>query len=282
MSLISNIGMVFARKWIGGVTVPDVILESRRLNGLGEKVVINYLGEDITDSALIRRTVEKYRELLAQMEDSGVEGSISVKPTQLGLSRNYKLFLSNYAKIVSYAAKSGRFVWMDMEDYATIDASISAYLSVLKRSGNVGICIQAKLRRSLEDVKTISGKGGSIRLVKGAYPARQGITYSRKEDTDRNYLKCMDYLFRNSSTFMIATHDDRMIEKALALEKRYHKKALFGMLKGIRPGLALELASNDEDMQVYVPFGEEWMDYSVRRLKELEHSILIIRSIIGD
>ncbi len=282
MSFVRQVGMLFARKWIGGVTVPDVIGQARKSNDSGEKVIINYLGEDYFDRSKIKQTIATYSKLLSQMKDEGIEGDIAVKPTQLGLSISYKLFLSNYLRIVKLAGRSHRFVWMDMEDHMFVDDSIRAYLAALGKHGNVGICIQAKLMRSLWDIKRIIKSGGKVRLVKGAYPARKGISYFGKADVDRNYIRCMEYLFKNSKEFMLATHDDKMIELALKLKKKSKSVVLFGMLKGIRGSLARKLALAGERMYIYIPFGPEWLEYSIRRLKELEHSTLIIRSIISD
>lgn len=281
MSLAGRIGIVFARKWIGGVTILDVLRESKRLNRIGERVVVNYLGEEITGPAKVEKTTETYIAMLNGMDREGIMGSIAVKPTQLGLNISYRRFLSNYTKIVAHADRSGRFVWMDMEDYTTVDSSIKAYLNVIRRYGNIGICIQAKLLRSLKDVKRIVKSRGVIRLVKGAYPTRDNITYRHKSEVDNNYIECMEYLFKNSADFMIATHDERMIDYARKLERKCRKKIMFGMLKGIRPRLALDLASKSENIYIYVPFGDDWLSYSLRRLKELENSSLIVRSIIS-
>lgn len=273
--------MLFARKWIGGETIQEVIAESRRINGAGEKVIINYLGEDYSKRISVKDAVDTYIRLISQMRLANINGDVAIKPTQLGLNISYALFLSNYKRIVQTAEKDYRFVWMDMEDYMFVDESIKAYLDLLKRHKNIGICIQSRLIRSFSDAKRIVKAGGIIRLVKGAYPARKGVSYLDKADTDRNYVRCMEYLFNNSKKFMLATHDERIIDRALRVNKRRGTIVLFGMLRGIRGNLAKRLAGEGERMYVYVPFGPEWLEYSVRRLRELEHSMLIIRSIIS-
>ena len=115
MSLAGRIGIVFAKKWIGGVTIPEVLRESKRLNRIGEGVVVNYLGEEITGPAEVEKTTETYVAIINGMDGKDIMGSIAVKPTQLGLNISYGRFFSNYNKIVTYAGRSGRFVWMDME-----------------------------------------------------------------------------------------------------------------------------------------------------------------------
>ena len=280
MSIISRASVIFARKWIGGITISDAIKASKELNSKGEKVIINYLGEDLSDKLKVDRDVRVYSQILIEMHKHGIKGSIAVKPTQLGLRISYQMFISNYEKILDHAKKYKIFVWLDMEDYMTVDNTVKAYLKTFRKYGGTGICIQSKLKRSLKDIKAITSKGGIIRLVKGAYKARDGITYMTKSEVDSNYTKCMDYLFNNSKRFMIATHDIRIIDKAKALETKHGPSAMFGMLKGIRPSLASNLASSGEDIFIYLPFGEEWLNYSIRRLKELEHSLLIARSIV--
>ncbi|MHB1829778.1 MAG: proline dehydrogenase family protein [Candidatus Micrarchaeaceae archaeon] len=281
MSVISRVSIIFARKWIGGITISDAIKASRELNSSGKKVIINYLGEDFSDNPKVDRDVGVYSQILMEMHKHGIRGSIAVKPTQLGLCINYRVFFSNYERILKHAKKYGIFVWLDMEDYMTVGDTIKAYMKLFKKYKNAGICIQSKLRRSLKDVKAIVRGAGIIRLVKGAYKARPGIAYMSKSEVDSNYIECMDYLFNNSKKFMVATHDGRIIDEAKALERKHGTRAMFGMLKGIRPGLASSLASSGEDIYIYVPFGDEWLNYSIRRLKELEHSLLIARSILG-
>ncbi|MCL4364798.1 proline dehydrogenase family protein [Candidatus Marsarchaeota archaeon] len=281
MSFVNKAGMIFARKWIGGITISDVLAVCKNLNNHGEHVIINYLGEDYTDELKTKSSTGKYVCLIREMKKLKINGDIALKPTQLGLRINYGMFLSNYEKIVNYADRHRIRVWLDMEDYMLVDDTIRAYLHELKLHKNVGICIQSKLKRSTDDIRRITGKGGMIRLVKGAYPARSGITYLNKWDIDTSYIHCMKYLFKHSNRFMIATHDDSMIDLARDLEIDYNKSVMFAMLKGIRGKLALQLVSDKENVYIYVPFGEDWVEYSARRLKELEHSLLILRSIIS-
>ena len=279
MGLLDSIGLVIAKKWIAGTKIEDAIKQSNKLNSLGEKAMINYLGEELTEGAKINDNVKTYLSVLKQMKASGTDGCIAVKPTQLGLNVNYPLFVRNYGKIVSAASKLGIFVWLDMEDHMFVDDTIKAYLHELKKYQNTGICIQSKLRRSMSDIKNITKRVGAIRLVKGAYPNHGNITYNSKNEIDNNYERCMHYLFKHSKSFMIATHDDKLIEKALSYQKKYKRKLMFGMLNGIRPTLALKLAKQAKEMYVYLPFGSQWLAYSIRRLKESGHAMLIIRSL---
>ncbi len=279
MGVAGRIGLAVAKKWIAGVNIDDAISEARRLNLSNENVIINYLGEDISEKSKVTKTVRTYSRLIKLMKSGKISGSIAVKPTQIGLSISFGIFLQNYVSIVKLARHAGIFVWLDMEDYPYVDDTIKAYLLTLKRNKNTGICIQSKLRRSMHDIRSIAKKGGTIRLVKGAYADHGQKTYNSKDDVDRNYLECMRLLFLHARSFMIATHDDKMLGVASSYLKRSNKKVMFGMLKGIRPSLALKMAKDGKSLYIYLPFGENWLEYSVRRLKEKRNASLILRSV---
>ncbi len=279
MGVAGRIGLAVAKRWIAGVNLDDAISEARRINLSGEDVMINYLGEDISEKPKVTKTVKKYVKLIKLMKSGNISGCIALKPTQIGLSIGFGLFLQNYVSIVKHARHAGIFVWLDMEDYQYVDDTIKAYLITLKRNKNVGICIQSKLRRSMHDIKAIVKKGGAIRLVKGAYEDRGQKTYNSRGDVDRNYLECMRFLFLHAGSFMIATHDDKILEVAARYLKRRNKNVMFGMLKGIRPSLAMRMVKEGKSLYIYLPFGENWLEYSMRRLKEKRNTSLILRSV---
>ncbi|MDE1849130.1 MAG: proline dehydrogenase family protein [Candidatus Micrarchaeota archaeon] len=279
MPILSRLGMVFAQKWIAGVSISDAIRKAREINGNGEKVIMNYLGEDLTDRRKIDSEIMCYKELLDSMRRNRIKGAISVKPTQLGLFLQEKLFAESLDGIAAYASKRKIFVWLDMEDYEFVEKTIDIYSRLLQKRKNVGICIQSRLRRSYDDVKRLAGAGARIRLVKGAYKYTDDISYMYDSEVDANYMRCAGYLFKNSDGFMIATHDSHLIEECRRLERRYKKRAQFAMLKGIRGMLAKELADGGEEVYIYMPFGEEWFRYSIRRLSEEGHALLLLRSV---
>ncbi|MDE1851396.1 MAG: proline dehydrogenase family protein [Candidatus Micrarchaeota archaeon] len=279
MSMLSRLGVVFARQWIAGTSIADVIERSKEINGNREKVLVNYLGEDITDRRAIGLEMEKYRELIDAMHRNRIRGAISVKPTQLGLALSGELFENELDSLADYASKKRMFIWLDMEGYDTVGKTINGYLKVFGRRRNIGICIQAKLRRSYGDIKMLVGKGAAIRLVKGAYRYSGEVAYRDGARIDANYMRCAEYLFRKSGNFMIATHDDRIIERCRGFEKRKRRRMSFAMLNGIRGKLAKELAQAGEEVYIYLPFGDDWFWYSVRRLGEEGHALLLLRSV---
>ncbi len=278
--IVDSLGMLIARKWIAGSSLDKALAEAQRINAKKEKVIMNYLGEDLRSRREVTENMHQIMLLIRGMGEKRIKGSIAVKPTQIGLSVNAGYFERNLHSIAAEAGKRGITVWIDMEQYRYVDGSIRAYLKSYKKHKNIGICIQAKLRRSLKDIERISKANGRIRLVKGAYKYPSRIAFEESIETYGNYLKCMDYLFRHANGFMIATHDDKIIDIAIEKEKQMKKKASFGMLKGIRAPLAAKLAESGEDINIYMPYGEQWLKYSMRRLTEWEHAKIILQSVI--
>ena len=279
MSMLGNIGVIFARKWIAGTRAEDAINAAIRINALGEKAILNYLGENFSSVDDVNRSVATYAELIKDIRRNRIDAQLSVKPTQLGLVISRAEFYKNYIKVVDLAASNKIFVWLDAEEAKYADDTIGAYLKALGRRNNIGICVQANLKRSYDDLKRIVARGGVVRLVKGAYTESSNVAFSGRAQKDANYVKLMQYLFTHASSFMIATHDEKMIKLAIDENQRRRRRVMFGMLKGIRPKLALSIANRGYSMYIYVPFGKEWLAYSLRRLREAGHANLILRSI---
>lgn len=279
MGFLGQIGVVFAKQWIAGTSEQDAIRAGEKINSKGKKVILNYLGENFTESAKVKESVRIYFDLLSMMKSKKVQGSISIKPSQLGLLISRELFHQNYLKIVAHAKMLGYMVWVDAEEYDNIERTHQVVLEVLKKYKNTGVGIQTRLKRSKADAKRIADAGGLVRLVKGAYAEPQKEAYTSREDIRENYLRIMVMLFRQRARFMVATHDDYLVYKALSLQRKYNRKVMFGMLKGIRGRLADKLAKDGQDLHIYVPFGEEWFGYSLRRLQEEGHATLLLRSI---
>ena len=268
-----------AGRWIAGEKIEDALETTERMNLRNTGSIINYLGESITDKKKSNEALEKYIELISAINKKKLKASIAVKPTQIGLSIDWKTASSNYSKIVSHARKKNVFVWMDMEESIYTERSIALYLNGV-RNGNTGICIQSYLRRSLRDVRSLLEEGSTIRLVKGAYKEDSSSAFPTRAEATANFASIMSLLFKNSERFMVATHDKDLIEKAIKLSKKSEAEISFGMLNGIMNGYAYELAKN-HDVYLYLPFGKEWVAYGYRRLKELRNSILIARSLFS-
>lgn len=280
MAIGDLIEKAVAGKWIAGESINDAIDVAKKLNAKGVAAMINYLGEDLKKEEEVNDAMRCYRSLIFAASAYQVRTSIAVKPTQIGLTVSKKTANKNYSELAALARKYGIFVWLDMEAHEYVDDTIDLYNSEV-RNCNVGICIQSYLRRSQNDIKSLVKKGGVIRLVKGAYREDVKIAYANRAETTKNYSDLMKYLFKNSRHFMIATHDEGLIKEALELKKGHKAHVSFAMLNGIRNEYAFKLAKKREDVSVYVPFGGRWVSYGYRRLKELENSKLILRSLLG-
>jgi proline dehydrogenase len=274
----SALEKLFAGRWIAGYYPRDALERTKLFNSFGISTLINYLGEDVSKKEQISEAVSTYTDLIQGIRNEKLKAQISIKPTQIGLADNYKLFLSNYLKIVKSAKENGVFVWLDMESPARVDDIIKAYKNAIKY-GNTGICIQAYLKRSKYDVKDLMKHKAKIRLVKGAYQIKGDVVLSSKREVNSNYISIMKMLFEQSNDFMIATHDSRIIEEGINLNKKYHKRVTYAMLNGIRNKYAKYLANHKKDMAVYVPFGKDWVGFGYRRLVEQRHISLIVRSL---
>lgn len=279
MNLSAGIEKSIAGRWIAGYYPEDAISRTKLLNSKGISTMINFLGEDTRETNKIKDAVDTYLWLIKRIESSRLNASISVKPTQLGVCISYNRFYSNYLRILKQAKTADITVWFDMESPENIDATIKAYRSSM-RYGNNGICIQSYLRRSMNDVQNLLEYNPRIRLVKGAYTVSSDLCFKSSREINSSYLQIMRLLFRRTRRFMIATHDSRIIEQAIRLNKTYKKEITFAMLNGIRNKYAMHLVRSGQKVSIYVPFGSDWLGYGLRRLTEQRHISLIVRSLL--
>lgn len=269
----------FAGRWIAGPAIGDAVSKARELNSLGEEAILNYLGEQFTEKEDVEDAVSTYLRLIRDMGKNRLRASIAVKITQLGLLISEAVAMQSYGRIVAEARKRHIFVWLDMESHDTIDSTIETYLSQA-RKGGVGIAIQSYLKRSGRDVQRLVKQGAVVRLVKGAYKESEEIAFRGRAEITSNYARLLRYLFEHAKEFTIATHDGSMIDEALLLSKRQRRKVTYAMLNGIRSRYAAHLASKGKRVAIYVPFGRRWVNYALRRLKEKEHVLLVLRSLV--
>jgi proline dehydrogenase len=241
--------------------------------------ILNFLGEYSSDEKTVDQTVSEYASLIDLMHARKIRGSVSVKPTQLGLAMDFNVCLQNLVKLATKAKKLGRFMWIDMESVKFTEDTITIYLELYKQYDMVGVAIQSYLRRSASDILHIVEHGGKVRLVKGAYHEPEQHAFSTKDEVDANYVKLMKILFDSESYFAIATHDSNIIEKAIELSK--NAKFEFQMLMGIRDELKRDLVAKNFVVAEYIPYGSQWFPYSVRRIRERKRNLLLLaRSLI--
>lgn len=263
---------LFSSRYIAGSTLPDAVAAVRRLNGSGKMATIDVLGEEITLEAEARAIAQSYRDVFGEIEHVGLDANVSVKPTALGLGLSYELCRENLDAVVTHAASVGNFVRIDMEDSSTTDDTLRLYRE-LRQAGhdNVGIVLQAYLRRTLADIAAIAHLRPNVRLCKGIYVEPASIAYTDDEAVRANFVRCLDALLGARAYVGVATHDEWLLGEAERLlrgrgldRNRYE----FQMLLGVREERGNELVAAGHRLRIYVPFGEHWYGYSLRRLQE--------------
>ncbi len=271
-----------AKRWIAGYNLEDAILNAQHTNEKKMAAILNRLGEHTPDRKLIEEYVEEYLRLLDRMQETKVIGAISVKPSQLGLTAEKLLFSQNLGRIIDKASETGRSVWVDMENSPYTENTIQVYREHFDSCKDLGLCLQANLRRTRADMESLLEIGARLRLVKGAYPENADVAFKKKSEVDRNYLDLLKVLFGSDGRFVVGTHDDKLIAQAKALSKEHPVDFEFEFLKGIRDDVKVNLVNEGYKVGEYIPYGPEWYNYSKRRLRERKRNILLLmRSVTG-
>jgi proline dehydrogenase len=261
-----------ARRFVAGITLDEFLAVVRTVNARGFTVACGLLGEDVRDRGDAASVVREYQRILTSFAAEGLRSNVALKLTQLGLAIESDLALQNVTAVVEHARSFGNFVRIDMEQSAYTDATLSIYRA-LRRSDhdNVGTVLQAYLRRSEDDLRSLVELEPNLRLVKGAYLEPASIAYQDKADVDRVYARMIEMsLLRNRFT-AIATHDHRIIEHAIdfiTLHGIAPDRFEFQMLYGVRPKLQDELVARGHKVRLAIPFGSQWYPYLMRRLAE--------------
>jgi len=258
-------------RYIAGEELEDALRVVRKVNAEGKLATIDVLGEEITNPDEARAIAADYRRAFEAIEREGLDSNVSVKLTALGLGLGYDLCRENLVDVVSHAA-GGNFVRIDMEDSSTTDDNLRLYRE-LRGAGhdNVGIVLQARLKRTLDDVRELEELRPSVRLCKGIYLEPAEIAYRDFEAIRSNFVNVLDALWDAGCYVGIATHDEWLIEQA---QKGIEARGLgreeyeFQMLLGVRPALGDELVRAGHRLRIYTPFGRYWYAYSMRRLQE--------------
>ncbi|MCL4874712.1 proline dehydrogenase family protein [bacterium] len=277
--------LILARRYIAGTERRDAIGAAAALNALGLKATIDSLGENVKTAEEAERSLHEYLALLADIKNSGVDSQVSLKLTHMGLALSMDLARKNTEKIVQKAAELGNFVRIDMEGSAFTQATIDVFHGLREKYPNVGVAIQSALRRSEDDARRIAASGGSIRLVKGAYKEPPSIAFADKKDVDRSFERIMKELLITPTRPAIATHDEKLINEAqrFAEEKGVPKGSFdFEMLLGIKRTLQKRLSVEGYTVRVYVPYGRDWLPYTLRRLRERKENVWFVLKNILD
>jgi proline dehydrogenase len=253
-------------RYIAGSTIDDAARVVDELNGQGKLATVDVLGEEITNADEAGAIAGQYHDLLARIDDDELDSNISIKLTALGLDLDLGLCRENLEAVVRDAKERQSFVRIDMEDSSTTTRTLGLYRD-LRELGyeNLGVVVQAYLRRTIDDVEGID----NVRLCKGIYVEPPAIAYREFEAVRANYLLVLEKLLAQGSFVGIATHDEYLIVEALRLVRdvpsdRYE----FQMLLGVRPDRADALVGAGHRVRIYVPYGTQWYEYSLRRLQE--------------
>lgn len=268
-----------AHRFVAGETIDEAIQKVRVLNSQGLLCTLDHLGEFVFTEQEANEAAEYCIRTLEAIAVSGVNCNLSLKMTQLGLDISRDLCMNNMMKILNIAAKHKNFVRIDMEDYAHNAVTLDILHELGQTYDNVGTVIQAYLYKSEADVRDLGRRHINLRLVKGAYKESAEVAFPDKKDVDENYKKLIALHLASGSYTAIATHDDHIIAFVKELEKKHgysRDQFEFQMLYGIRAATQLELAKEGYRMRVYVPYGNDWYAYFMRRLAERPANVAFI------
>ncbi|WP_330270462.1 proline dehydrogenase family protein [Lentzea sp. NBC_00516] len=274
-------------RFVAGADVSSAIRATAEVLGDGRLVTLDHLGEDTFEESQANDTVEAYLTLLSRLEASGLtEGAeVSVKLSAVGQSLaidGEKIALENARRICAAAAVVGTTVTLDMEDHTTTDSTLGILRELRVDFPWVGAVLQAYLKRTEQDCRDLAYSGSRVRLCKGAYQEPASVAYQDKHDVDLSYVRCLKVLMEGQGYPMVASHDPRLIAIAADLASARSKDTYeFQMLYGIRPEEQRRIAAEGNRMRVYVPYGDEWYGYFMRRLAERPANVaFFVRSLL--
>jgi proline dehydrogenase len=278
----STLGRRMSSRFVAGFRIEDALAAATNLNNQGLSVTLDSLGENVTTPAQARQSAQAYHWLLDAIAQSKLDANISLKLTQMGVDLGLDLATGIVSSLVDHAVQANSFVRVDMEGTAYTQATIDLVRQLHAKPenrGHVGIVIQAYLRRSADDVSTLLRDGIRIRLCKGAYQEPPELAFPDKKDVDASFVALTKVLLKSGVFHGIATHDPAMIAatKDFARAERIDPKTFeFQMLYGVRRDLQRSLVQEGYRVRVYVPFGDEWYPYFMRRLAERPANVLFL------
>jgi proline dehydrogenase len=263
-----------ASRFVGGEKLDEVVVTLRRLNDQGLRTNTTLLGEHVPDRSDAERVTATYEEVLRRIDAEKLQTYVSVKPSHLGSDADEELAYANIERLVAEAGRHGNFIRIDMEDSSLVDLTLRIYCR-LREAGhdNVGTVLQAYLYRTPEDLEALLPLRPNLRIVKGAYKEPASIAYPKKADVDAAYDRLVARCLEAAAFTAVATHDERRIEKALALGAGPDRMEL-QMLYGVRTQLQLELVHQGHRVLVATPYGPDWYPYLMRRLAERPANLL--------
>ena len=261
-----------SQRYIAGPELKDAREAVRRINAEAKLATIDVLGEEITTEEEAAAIVRAYQDVFADIQRCGLDSNVSVKLTGLGLKLGYDLCRENLRTVVEDAASRRNFVRIDMEDSSTTDETLRLYRELREEGNdNVGVVLQAMLRRTQSDIAALAELKPSVRLCKGIYVEPSDLAYQDYEAVRASFVRGLEALLEAGCYVGIATHDEWLLAEGRRLVAEHslaRDKYEFQMLLGVRPELGDELVIEGHRLRIYVPFGRHWYAYSLRRLQE--------------
>ena len=273
-----------ASRFVAGTTGTGALDHTAELNQQNVGGILNLLGEHYHDRDSADKDAGAYRNLIRAISRRNVHASISVKPSQIGLSAGADVFRENFARITETAAEHGVFLWCDMEDHTTTDVTLDAFEEQANRyEGGVGLAIQANLKRTRGDLERLVDVPGSVRLVKGAYDEPESIAYREKERVNEAYKEYLELLFEEfDEGVAVGSHDPAMISYAKQLHEEHGTPFEIQMLMGVREDAQVKLAREGYEVNQYIPYGRKWMSYFYRRVRERKaNALFALRAVVS-
>ncbi len=266
----------FAGQWVAGERLEDAVRASKEANARGVGAILNLLGEHYQEKGPVENTLQEYLRMIQGIAGNGLDARVSVKPSQLGLEFGRAYCESMIKPVFDGVRAMGRFLWVDMEGSRFTDDTLAMYEDLRRRHPDVGVCIQANLKRTEKDLDRLLEIGGKVRLVKGAYREDPAIAFRSRQDVDAAYGRLLRKLFESGDHFAVATHDSRFIEEAIRLSRDHKRIWEFQFLKGVREPTMRELVAKGFTVTEYIPYGPRWLPYFTRRLRERPRNILTL------
>lgn len=262
---------VFAKRYIAGEKLEDAIRVTKELNDKGIATTVDVLGEAVTSKKESEEAKKECLTVLDAINQNKLDANLSLKPTQLGLMLDSKFCYDQVSEILERAKSYNNFVRIDMEDSSTTTLTFELHNKLKEKYSNVGVVVQAYLKRTYDDVMRQNAMGTHYRLCKGIYVEPEEIAFKDRQQIRDNYLKVLETMLKNGNYVGIATHDDYLVEGSYKLISQLNipkNKFEFQMLYGVKEELRNKINADGYKVRIYVPFGEHWYKYSIRRLQE--------------
>jgi proline dehydrogenase len=266
-------------RFVAGDNLSDALATCQRINAEGIAVTLDHLGENVTSLAEAAASRDAYLRALTELGNLKINGNVSLKLTQFGMDLSLAECRANVEALVRQAAATGTFVRVDMESSEYTDRTLDLVVDLHTRYQATGTVIQAYLYRSRKDVEMLCARGIRVRLCKGAYLEPPTVAFKSKADVDRNYVELMNILLETGVYPAIATHDEKIVEQTKRFVESRHiprDSFEFQMLYGIRRDIQKRLVNEGYRLRLYVPYGQAWYPYFMRRLAERPANVFFL------